>query len=141
VVPWACLPGRCLGLLHRVLQRIWPYLGKSNLKKAGKKRLKRGTLEIAECGLRYRASKSRNARVSFWHILTYPFWIGLPLVPAAGTIVPYSYYLYRYGGTAAQMYHIHTIYGCTTSSTTAVVHTKFSIRILDLLTVPTTGRK
>jgi hypothetical protein len=38
------------------------------------------------CGLRYRASESRNARVSYWHILTYPFWIGLPLVPpsAAG---------------------------------------------------------
>jgi hypothetical protein len=29
VPPWACLPGRRLGLLHRVLPRIWPYLAKN----------------------------------------------------------------------------------------------------------------
>ena len=29
VLPWACLPGRRLGPLHRVLPRIWPYLAKN----------------------------------------------------------------------------------------------------------------
>ena len=37
-------------------------------------------VERCRCGLRYRASESRNARASYWHILTYPFWIVLPLV-------------------------------------------------------------
>jgi hypothetical protein len=30
-------------------------------------------------GSRYRASKSRNARARYWHLLTYSIWIGLPL--------------------------------------------------------------
>jgi hypothetical protein len=34
------------------------------------------------CGQRYRASKSRIARASYWHILTYPFWNKIPLVCA-----------------------------------------------------------
>ena len=62
--PWACLPGRRLGPLHRVLPRIWPYL--ENPKVNGRQkysarpitlahdeiltngflRLKRGTLEM-----------------------------------------------------------------------------------------------
>jgi hypothetical protein len=37
VRPWACLPGRRLGPLHRVLPRIWPYLEKRlGFKNAGK---------------------------------------------------------------------------------------------------------
>jgi hypothetical protein len=32
------------------------------------------------CGLRYRARKSRNARARYWHLLTVPFWIVLPLL-------------------------------------------------------------
>jgi hypothetical protein len=38
-------------------------------------------MERCRCGLRYRASKSRNARASYWHILTHPFWNNTPLVP------------------------------------------------------------
>jgi hypothetical protein len=29
MLPWACLPGRRLGPLHRVLPRIWPYVDKN----------------------------------------------------------------------------------------------------------------
>ena len=36
VLPWACLPGRRPGLLHRVLPRIWPYFEKRLIEKAGK---------------------------------------------------------------------------------------------------------
>ena len=32
------------------------------------------------CGLWYRASKSQNARASYWHILAGSIWIGSPLV-------------------------------------------------------------
>ena len=99
VPPWACLPGWRLGPLHRVLPRIWPYLAKiqssnNRLKYSARPitlahdeiltneffRLKRGTLEMQITVLEYRASKSRNARARYWHILTYPFWIGSPLV-------------------------------------------------------------
>jgi hypothetical protein len=37
VLPWACLPGRRLGPLHRVLPRIWPYLAK-NQKRSGRQK-------------------------------------------------------------------------------------------------------
>ena len=33
------------------------------------------------CGLLYRASKLRNARVSYWHELRLTFYLFLPLVP------------------------------------------------------------
>jgi hypothetical protein len=36
VLSWACLPGRRLGPLHRILPRIWLYLEKRLIEKAGK---------------------------------------------------------------------------------------------------------
>ena len=39
--PWACLPGRRLGPLHRVLPRIWPYLAK-NQKWSGRQKYSAG---------------------------------------------------------------------------------------------------
>jgi hypothetical protein len=96
VPPWACLPGWRLGPLHRVLPRIWPYLDK-NQKWSDPEKYSAMPITLAHneilindfcglivircrCELRYRASKLRNARASYWHILTYPFWIVLPLV-------------------------------------------------------------
>jgi hypothetical protein len=38
------------------------------------------TVGRCRCGLRYRASKSRNARARHWHILTYPIFTVSPLV-------------------------------------------------------------
>jgi hypothetical protein len=102
VPPWACLPGWRLGPLHRVLPRIWPYLGGKHYElNMGKYSARPITLSNDgiltncflrlnvgrwRCGLRYRASKSRNARASYWHKLAVSIFSVSPLVENTDTV-------------------------------------------------------
>jgi hypothetical protein len=96
VAPWACLPGWRLGPLHRVLPRIWPYLGNPNNRRPAKMFCDAHNfgpwwdfnkcffflliVRRCRCGLQDRANKSRNARARHWHILTVPIFTVSPLV-------------------------------------------------------------
>jgi hypothetical protein len=50
VAPWACLPGRSLGPLHRVLPRIWPYSAK-NQKWSGQQKNSAMPITLAHDGI------------------------------------------------------------------------------------------
>jgi hypothetical protein len=61
VLPWACLPGRRLGPLHRVLSRIWQYLAKSQ-KSSGRRGRRAGRRgRPADSG-----AEARSARAEDW---------------------------------------------------------------------------
>jgi hypothetical protein len=109
VPPWACLPGRRLGPLHRVMPRIWPYSGKYYELDLGKYstrpitlshdgiltnnflRLKRGTLEMWIA-----VSRNSRALVAHTYVVTCSIFSKRPLVISGMRFRPIEECVYVY---------------------------------------------